>query len=143
MEKPTKPAEKLLDKYNYGQFEIPMVPAHRHRSIISEHEQILDGIRFRERKEMVKFPNNPKNPVSGQRADCIKELVHSRYIGNEKYLQVTQTWKNGELEDTEITSNLENDQAMEDFKKQWTNGWYPALIHMTNMNLQQDLPKKS
>ena len=125
-----KSVENPLEK-----IQIPMVPVHHHRSIVSEHELVLDGIRFRERKEMVKFSND-----SGE---SITELVHSRYIGNEKYLQVTQTLKNGEVKDEEIVSNLENDEAMEDFQKQWVNEWFPVLISVANMNLQRDLPKQS
>ena len=139
----SKMAEKPAEK-NPLEIQIPMVPTHRHRSIVSDHEQILDGIRFREKKEMVRFSSNNSvklTPAEGAATEPfldIAELVHTRYIGNEKYLQVTETWKNGEKVDEEINSNLENAEAIEGFKKQWVNWWYPALIHMANMNLQRD-----
>ena len=53
------------------------------------------------------------------------ELVHTRQIGDEDYLKVTQTMKlkNGVLVDErfESNSNFESDEAVEDFKKQWEN----------------------
>ena len=84
-------------------------------NIVSEHSLMVAGIVFRERKEMIKTSND---------SDVKTELVHIRKIGDEDYLKVTQTLKNGELEDIKIDSNLEN-EAIENFKNEWVNEWHP------------------
>ena len=90
-----------------------------HHSIVSEHELMVAGIVLREKKEMIKTSND---------SDGVKtDLVHIRYIGDEDYLKVTQSFKNGELEDEKIDSNL-SDEDIENFKKQWENEWHPTLI---------------
>ena len=88
-------------------------------NIVSEHSLMVAGIVFRERKEMIKTSND---------SDDVKtELVHVRFIGDKDYLKVTQTLKNGELDDEKIDSNL-SDEDVEDFKKLWENEWHPTLI---------------
>ena len=90
-----------------------------HHSIVSEHELMVAGIVLREKKEMIKTSDD---------SDGVKtDLVHIRYIGDEDYLKVTQSFKNGELEDEKIDSNL-SDEDIENFKKQWENEWHPTLI---------------
>ena len=87
-----------------------------HHSIVSEHELMVAGIVLREKKEMIKTSDD---------SDGVKtDLVHVRYIG-EDYLKVTQSLKNGELEDEKIDSNL-SDEDIENFKKQWGNEWHPT-----------------
>ena len=89
-----------------------------HHSIVSEHELMVGDVLFRERKEMIKNFNDAGDEVK-------TELFHVRYIGDES-LKVTQTLKNGELEDEKIDHNLENDEeAVENFKNEWENGWHP------------------
>ena len=91
-----------------------------HHSIVSEHELMVGDVLFRERKEMIKNSNDAGDEVE-------TELVHVRYIGDES-LKVTQTLKNGELEDEKIDHNLENDEeAVENFKNEWENGWHPSF----------------
>ena len=90
-----------------------------HHSIVSEHELMVAGIVYREKKEMIKTSDD---------SDGVKtDLVHIRYIGDEDYLKVTQSLKNGKLEDEKIDSNL-SDEDIENFKKQWENEWHPTLI---------------
>ena len=76
----------------------------------SEHELMVDGVIFGERKEMIK--------TSIDSDDVKTLLVHTKFIGDEDYLKVTQSFKNGELEDEKIDSNL-SDEDGENFKKQW------------------------
>ena len=84
----------------------------------SEHELMVDGVIFGERKEMIK--------TSIDSDDVKTLLVHTKFIGDEDYLKVTQSLKNGELEDEKIDHNLENDEeAVENFKNEWENGWHP------------------
>ena len=85
----------------------------------SEHELMVDGVIFGERKEMIK--------TSIDSDDVKTLLVHTKFIGDEDYLKVTQSLKNGELEDEKIDSNL-SDEDIENFKKQWENEWHPTLI---------------
>ena len=88
---------------------------------ISEHELMVGRVLFREKKEMHMVKNSIESEVK-------TELVHTRQIGDEDYLKVTQTMRNGELVDEKIDSNLESEEAIEDFKKQWENEWTPVLI---------------
>ena len=95
-----------------------------HRSIdsefkISEHALMIHGIQYGEKKEMIKTSDDS----DGDKTD----LAHVRYIGDEDYLTVTQSLKNGKLEDEKIDSNL-SDEDIENFKKQWENEWHPTLI---------------
>ena len=85
----------------------------------SEHELMVDGVIFGERKEMIK--------TSIDSDDVKTLLVHTKFIGDEDYLKVTQSLKNGELEDEKIDSNL-SDEDIENFKKQWENEWHPTLF---------------
>ena len=92
-------------------------------SIVSEHELMVAGIVLREtkveKKEMIKTSDD---------SDGVKtDLVHVRYIGDEDYLKVSQSLKNGKLEEEKIDSNL-SDEDIENFKKQWENEWHPTLI---------------
>ena len=84
----------------------------------SENELELNGIVFREKKETIKTSID---------SDGVKTvLIRVRYIGDD-YLKVTQTLRNGKLEDEKIDSNL-SDEDIENFKKQWENEWHPTLI---------------
>ena len=85
----------------------------------SEHELMVDGVIFGERKEMIK--------TSIDFDDVKTLLVHTKFIGDEDYLKVTQSLKNGKLEEEKIDSNL-SDEDIENFKKQWENEWHPTLI---------------
>ena len=99
-----------------------------HHSIVSEHELMVGGVLFRERKEMTKTSND---------SDDVKtELVHIRKIGDEDYLKVTQTLKNGELVDIKIDSNLEN-EAIENFKNEWENEWHPFFTSNSSIDADE------
>ena len=88
----------------------------------SEHAETHDSrlmvgrVLFRERKEM--------HMVKNFESEVKTELVHIREIGDEDYLKVTQTMKNGELVEEKIDSNLQSEEAIKDFKKQWENEWH-------------------
>ena len=86
-----------------------------HHSIVSEHELMVDGILFQERKEMVKTSNESEDKT---------RTVHIRRIGDKDFLKVTQTVENGEVAE-ESDSNLENDEAIQNFKNEWENEWHP------------------
>ena len=83
-------------------------------SIVSEHELMVNGILFQERKEMVKTSNESEDKT---------RMVHIRRIGDEDFLKVTQTVENGEVAE-ETDSNLEN-EAIQNFKNEWENEWHP------------------
>ena len=75
----------------------------------SENELELNGIVFREKKETIK--------TSIDSGGVKTVLIRVRYIGDD-YLKVTQTLRNGKLEDEKLDSNL-SDEDGENFNKQW------------------------
>ena len=95
-------------------------------SIVSEHELMIGGILFRQKKEMIQ--------ISMDSDDVKTELVHTRFIGDEDYLKVIQTLKNGKME---LIIKIEDSncsrenmawgpmKAIENFKNRWENKWHP------------------
>ena len=95
-------------------------------SIVSEHELMVNGILFQERKEMVKTSNESEDKT---------RMVHIRRIGDEDFLKVTQTVENGEVAE-ETDSNLEN-EAIENFKNEWENEWHPFFTSNSSIDADE------
>ena len=94
-------------------------------SIVSEHELMVAGIVLSETKVEMKEMIKTSDDSDGVKTDLVH--VHVRCIGDEDYLKVTQSLKNGKLEEEKIDSNL-SDEDIENFKKQWENEWHPTLF---------------
>ena len=81
-----------------------------HRTVISDHELIVDNVVYRERKEMSK--------VSQEGLDSDDYVLsHSRLIGEDFYT-INHVFKDKIMETENIDTNLD-DEALENFKNQW------------------------
>ena len=84
-----------------------------------EHELMVDSKTFKEVKECVKF-------VEAEASKEIFEkltLIHMRSIDG-RYYTVRQTMNNGQLEDTKIETNMEEENEINSFKQEWEQCYY-------------------
>lgn len=88
-----------------------------HRSIMMDHEMVVDGVVLRERKELV----NAKD----EKGLATSTLVHSRAIGDRRYV-VKQSALDDNVENEIIETDMTNDQV-EEFKKEWELKWNPSI----------------
>ena len=89
-----------------------------HRSVLLDHEMVVDGVVLRERKEL----NNITDEEGNQEKSV---LIHTRYIGDKKYL-VQQVAVEGDIVEETIETNLP-DEEIEKFKEEWEEKWKPSL----------------
>ena len=81
-----------------------------HRTVISDHELIVDNEVYRERKEMSK--------VSREGLDSDDYVLsHTRRIGDNHYT-INHVFKDGIMESEDIQTNLD-EEGLENFKNQW------------------------
>ena len=97
--------------------EINMENQEVHRSIMMDHEMVVDGVVLRERKELV----NAKD----EKGLATSTLVHSRAIGDRRYV-VKQSALDDNVENEIIETDMTNDQV-EEFKKEWELKWNPSI----------------
>ena len=89
-----------------------------HRSVLLDHEMIVDGVVFRERKDL--------NLVEGDEENEPKSiLVHTRYIGEKKY-EVRQVTVNEEIVEETINTDL-SEEEVNQFKEEWEEKWQPSI----------------
>jgi hypothetical protein len=89
-----------------------------HHSILLEHEMIVDGVLFKERKDLIKTLND----------EGLKEshLIHTRVIG-EKSFTTKQCITDGEKEEEIIeTDIIESD--LENFKNEWEENGFTYIM---------------
>ena len=88
-----------------------------HRSVLLDHELLVDGIVFHERKELTNSFNE----------DHIYEshLSHLRSIGDKKYT-IKQLIIEGDVKEETTDTNL-NDEEIEAFKEEWEKKWRPSI----------------
>ena len=97
-----------------------------HRYVVSDHELILDGKIFNEKKEYSKITNDSK------KSDEISKLIHTRSI-DERYYLVTQNMVNGKIEGDEIiVTNMETEEDKNSFMDDWNANWHPTLGQPSN-----------
>ena len=91
-----------------------------HRAVLLDHEMIVDGVVFRERKEL--------NLVEGDEENEEKSiLVHTRYIADKKY-EVHQVKDTAKDEVIEETVNTDMDEVeVNQFKEEWEEKWQPTI----------------
>ena len=88
-----------------------------HRSILLEHEMIVNGVLFKERKDLTKTLNDEGVEES--------HLIHTRVIG-EKSFTTKQCITDGEKEEEILeTDIIESD--LENFKNEWEEKWTPSI----------------
>ena len=92
-----------------------------HRSILLEHEMIVDGVLFKERKDLTKTLND-----EGVEAG---HLIHTRVIGERSYVY-SYTAKQSitdRKEEEEIIETDMDDSQLENFKNEWEEKWNPSI----------------
>ena len=92
------------------------------RSILLDHQMIVDGVLMQERKDLVKTLNDETGVEESH-------LTHTRVIG-EKSCTAKQSITDGEKED-EVIGVIEtdmNDSELENFKNEWEEKWSRAHI---------------
>ena len=88
-----------------------------HRSILLEHEMIVDGVLFKERKDLSKTLNDEGVEES--------HLIHTRVIGERSYT-AKQSITGGEEGEEMIETDLD-DSDLENFKNEWEEKWNPSI----------------
>ena len=92
------------------------------RTVISNHELVIHGKIFKERKEHFKMVDGTKE------SEEKSTMVHRREI-NDSYYEVRQSLINGNVDDesTFIETNLEDDEQIDNFKNEWEAEFKPSI----------------
>ena len=89
-----------------------------HRSILLDHQMIVDGVLMRERKDLVKTLNDETGVEESH-------LTHTRVIGEKSYTS-KQSINDGEKEEEMIETDMDDSQ-LENFKNEWEEKWNPSI----------------
>ena len=89
-----------------------------HRSILLDHQMIVDGVLMRERKDLTKTLNNETGVEESY-------LTHTRVIGEKSYT-AKQSITDGEEEEEIIETDMD-DSELENFKNEWEEKWNPSI----------------
>lgn len=90
-----------------------------HRCVLTEHEMLVDGVVFREYKELnqVTAEDEGSNPK--------QVLTHMRSIGERKYT-VQQITVDGVRQDDVVETNMNEDEVVA-FLEEWEEKWQPSI----------------
>jgi hypothetical protein len=98
-----------------------------HRSVLMDHKIVIDGVVFREKKEMT---TEMTHVVADNFKQCICQFVHSRSIGDRVYVyKFTETATNGVL-DGECLKKVKTDVDEDEVQKlgdEWEAKWKPSI----------------
>ena len=89
-----------------------------HRSILLDHQMIVDGVLMRERKDLTKTLNDETGVEESH-------LTHTRVIGEKSYTS-KQSISDGEKEEEMVETDM-NDSELENFKNEWEEKWNPTI----------------
>ena len=89
-----------------------------HRSILLDHQMIVDGVLMRERKDLTKTLNDETGVEESH-------LTHTRVIGEKSYTS-KQSISDGEKEEEIVETDM-NDSELENFKNEWEEKWNPTI----------------
>ena len=89
-----------------------------HRSVLLDHEMVIDGVRFRERKELNNIEADEENEAKSI-------LIHTRYMGDSKYEVKRVTDQDGNVEET-IDTDFREDE-IDEFRSEWESKWNPTI----------------
>ena len=89
-----------------------------HRSILLDHQMIVDGVLMRERKDLTKTLNDETGVEESH-------LIHTRVIGEKSYT-AKQSITDGEEEEEMIETDMD-DSELENFKNEWEEKWNPSI----------------
>lgn len=88
-----------------------------HRSVLLDHEMVVDGVVLRERKELTNVKNADGLPES--------HLDHMRKIGDRSYV-VRQISIDGIIQDEVIETTMAAEE-IDAFKIEWEEKWHPSI----------------
>ena len=92
------------------------------RSISSEHQLLVEGKLFVEKKESFAW----LEPTSEDLL-YVGRVSHTRQIGDDKFYTIHQIMdKDGNMTDRTIDTNLE-EEDFDKFNAEWEAGWHPVL----------------
>ena len=89
-----------------------------HRSVLLDHEMVVDGVVLRERKEL----NNVADDEGNQQKSV---LIHTRFIGDKKY-EVQQVAVGDDIVEENVATDL-SDEDIGKFKEEWEEKWKPSI----------------
>ena len=89
------------------------------RSILLDHQMIVDGVLMRERKDLVKTLNDETGVEESH-------LTHTRFIGD-KTFTAKKSITDGEEEEETIETEMD-DSELENFNNEWEEKWSKAHI---------------
>ena len=89
-----------------------------HRSILLDHQMIVDGVKMQERKDLTKTLNDETGVEESH-------LIHTRVIGERSYT-AKQSITDGEKEEEMIETDMD-DSELENFKNEWEEKWNPSI----------------
>ena len=89
-----------------------------HRSILLDHQMIVDGVLMRERKDLTKTLNDETGVEESH-------LTHTRVIGERSYT-AKQSITDGEEGEEMIETDMD-DTELENFKNEWEEKWNPSI----------------
>jgi hypothetical protein len=97
-----------------------------HHHVIMDHEMVIDGVIFREKKDLIHIVTvGNDNDKSGGEPENKQELVHSRSIGDRVYT-ITQTTINGVLAGECLSTKMDESEAVA-FGEDWEAKWKPSI----------------
>ena len=98
------------------------------RSISSEHQLLVEGKLFVEKKESFAW----LEPTSEDLQD-VGRVSHTRQIGDDKFYTIHQTVdKDGNMTDQTIDTNLKTEEDVDTFHAEWESGWHPTLTESSS-----------
>ena len=89
-----------------------------HRSILLDHQMIVDGVKMQERKDLTKTLNDETGLEESH-------LIHTRVIGERSYTakqSITDREEGEEMIETDL-----DDSDLENFKNEWEDMWNPSI----------------
>ena len=89
-----------------------------HKSVLLDHQMIIDGVVFRERKDLEKVTNDEGVEES--------HLSHMRSIGDQEYT-AKQRMVNGAIDGEETIETTMAPEELDDFKMEWDTKWNPSI----------------
>jgi hypothetical protein len=91
-----------------------------HRNVLVEHELQIDGVIFREKKEVIHTVADNDGEAENKQV-----LVHSRSIGDRVY-KITKTTINGEVTGECLATEMDESEAQK-FGEEWEAKWKPSF----------------
>ena len=89
-----------------------------HRSILLDHQMIVDGVLIRERKDLTKTLNDETGVEESH-------LTHTTVIGKRSYT-AKQSITDGKEQEKIIETDMDDFQ-LENFKNEWEEKWNPSI----------------